>query len=233
MRVGFIVALFLVMLSLSFAGGPDPQVGLPDLGLGFLLIIALLVSLLLVLASMLGSSLQNPGLTAWSKTQIRGLIVSAILVALIWGVVTGSNTLISVLFLSTGEDSLVDLGNAGLDDLIEYQEALYHKVADAYLSVGVIQGTSYYSVASAMSWVYLGTGYTPGYGMSILMGPLSIAANNLTTQILTFKLVKVFLVYIEAVVPSFLLPIALALRIFPFTRSAGNTLIALCLGALF
>lgn len=233
MRVGFIIVLFLVLLSLSFAAGPEPHVAIPELGIILIFLIAILTSVLLALASMIGASLQNPGLIAWSKTQVRELIVSIILVVLIWGVVTGSDTLISVIFLSTGEESLVDLGNNGLNDLIEYQEALYHKVADAYLSVGVLQGTSYYSVAAAMSWVYIGTGYTPGYGLSILMGPLSVAANNLTMQILTFKLVKVFLVYIEAVVPSFLLPVALALRIFPFTRSAGNTMIALCLGALF
>ncbi|MBD3397489.1 hypothetical protein GF412_00155 [Candidatus Micrarchaeota archaeon] len=233
MRVGPGIALILLILSMSFASGPEPHVGLPSLGLELIAFIAITVAMLLALSSMIGQSLQNSAITAWSKVQVRELIVSVILAVLIWGVVTGSNTMISAIFLSTGEESLVDLGSSALDGLIGYQESLYHKVADAYLSVGVLQGTSYYSVASALMYAYLGTGYSPTYGISILMGPLSVAANNLTTQMLTFKLVKVFLGYIEVVVPGFLLPIALAMRIFPFSRNAGNTLIALCLGGLF
>jgi hypothetical protein len=81
--------------------------------------------------------------------------------------------------------------------------------------------------------VYFTEGNSPYYGVSILLGPLSGAANNLTIQILTIKLIKMFLGYLDVVGPGFLLPVALAFRVFPFTRNMGNTLIALSLGAMF
>lgn len=233
MRVGFIVVLFLVLLSLSFAAGPEPIIEVPELGLGFLALVALLSVLIISFSSMLAKSFQSPELMAWSKTQLTQLIASVILVVIIWSAVFGTNTMVSAIFLQSGEESLVELGETSLDPLLEYMETLYSKTADAYLSVGILQGTSYYTVVAPAWWVYFSQGNSPYYGVSILLGPLSVAASNLTTQILTLKLIQVFLVYLDKVGAGFLLPIALAFRILPFTRNMGNTLIALSLGALF
>ena len=55
----------------------------------------------------------------------------------------------------------------------------------------------------------------------------------LTVQILTFRLLKLFTYYVDGIFPPFVLPIALAFRLFPLTRKMGNTLIAICLGVIF
>lgn len=233
MRVGTNILLFLVILSLSFAVGPEPIIELPELGLGFIALIVLISILIVAFSNMIAQSLQSPQMIAWSKTQFTELFVSVIIVVFIWALVTGTDTFISAIFLSTGEESLVELGSTALDPLLNYMETLYEKTANAYLSVGIIQGTSYYSVIVPAYWVYFTEGNSPYYGVSILLGPLSGAANNLTIQILTIKLIKVFLEYLDVVGPGFLLPVALAFRVFPFTRNMGNTLIALSLGAMF
>ena|GEM_PF-1228295 len=233
MRVGVIIALFLVMLSLSFAAGPEPIIEVPELGLGFLALVALISVLIISFSSMLAKSFESPELMAWSKTQFIQLIASVILVVIIWSAVFGTNTMVSAIFLQSGQESLVELGATSLDPLLEYMELLYGKVADAYLSVGILQGTSYFTVMVPAWWVYFSQGNSPYYGVSILLGPLSVAASNLTIQILTLKLIQVFLDYLDKVGAGFLLPIALAFRILPFTRNIGNTMIALSLGALF
>ncbi len=235
MRVGFIIALFLVMLSLSFATfpGPGPHIEIPELGLGFILLIVLLSVMIISFSSMAANSFQSPELMAWSKTQITEVTASVILVVIIWAGVFGSNIMVSAIFLDTGQESLADLGATSLDGIIEYQEILYGKVAQAYLTVGALQGTSYHSVIAPAWWIYFSIGGTPLYGLSILLGPLSIAASNLTTQILLLKSVQAFMQYIDIVVPLYVLPLGLAFRILPFTRNVGNTLIALSLGALF
>ncbi|MEM4272692.1 MAG: hypothetical protein QXH30_03805, partial [Candidatus Bilamarchaeaceae archaeon] len=237
-----ILIIFIGACSLSFAGcpsdpddwkGPPPCIDLPELGLAFVFVVALLSVSIIALATMLGNSFQSPEIIAWSKTELRELIVGAILVVLIWGVVAGTDTIVSFAFLSTGEKNLAELGSSSLDGLLDYLELLYGKVADAYLSVGVLQGTSYYSVLAPAWWVYFSFGTSPGYGASILLSPLSTAANNLTIQILTIKAAQQLMAYISIVVPGFLLPLSLGFRLFPFTRGLGNTLIGICLGALF
>ncbi|MFP3949846.1 MAG: hypothetical protein ACLFUZ_02000 [Candidatus Micrarchaeia archaeon] len=230
MRVGWALALLLAV-SLSFADNGDLEVSLPSLGIGFLLVIALVSVGLVALSSAVGSALQSPGIIAWSKEQFRETFAAVILVVLIWGFVTGSNTLIGAIFFQEGITDLPGLGEAALDGHLEDMEGLYLKVADAYQTVGIYQGFSYFASVGGF-WIYFGQGGSPYFGASALLPSLSTAANNLTTQILTFRLLKVFMVYIGEAVPEFLLPIALAFRIFPFTRKMGNTLIALCLGAI-
>ncbi|MBD3390225.1 hypothetical protein GF415_04720, partial [Candidatus Micrarchaeota archaeon] len=194
MRVGWALALLLAV-SLSFADNGDLEVALPSLGIGFLLAIALVSVGLVALSSAVGSALQSPGIIAWSKEQFRETFAAVILVVLIWGFVTGSNTLIGAIFFQEGIADLPGLGEAALDGHLEDMEGLYLKVADAYQTVGMYQGFSYFASVGGF-WIYFGQGGSPYFGASVLMGPLSSAANSLTTQILTFRLLKVFMVYL-------------------------------------
>lgn len=227
---GLLAVLLLLLLSQPcFAAGPTPSgVVLPSLGLEFLGLVALLSVAVLSIAAMAGESLQSPQISAWTKEQLREVVAGTILAVLIWGSIAGSTSLISLYF---GADSFSDLGNAALQDHLDYMEMLYLKLADAYQTVGLFQGFSYFASVGIV-WIYLGQGGSPYYGASVLLGPLANAANSLTLQILSFRLIKVIGYYVEGVFPDLILPGALALRIFPFTRKAGNTLIAISLGVM-
>ncbi len=227
--MGHLLIFALILVSSAFAIDP-PQ--LPSLGIAFIALVALVSAATIALATMVGQALQSPSITAWSKNELRQVIAGTILAVLIWSTVMGSSTIISTLFLQEGVPDLPSLGAVALDDHIEYMESLYIKVTDAYQTIGLFQGLGYFASLGGF-WIYAGQGATPYFGLSILLGPLSTAANNLTMQILTFRLIQVFCEYLAATIPTFVLPIALAFRIFPFTRKMGNTLIALCLGAMF
>ena len=229
--MGPLLLFLLLSIGLSFSvAAPE----LPDLGIEFLAIVMLLSIVVVAMAAMIGEALQSPSITAWSKEQLREVAAGVVLVVLIWGATAGSSTMISAIFLHDGEgiSDMPQLGEAALGDHIEYMETLYLKVADAYQAVGLLQGLSYFASIGGF-WIYFGQGNSPYFGASVLMGPLSAAANNLTIQILTFRLIQVFCEYVSAVFPAFILPIALAFRLFPFTRKMGNTLIAISLGAIF
>ena len=227
--MGHFLIFSLLLVSLSFAVDP-PQ--LPSLGLGFIALVALLSAATIALSTMVGQALQSPSISAWSKDELRQVFAGTILAVIIWSAVMGTSTIVSALFLQEGIPDLPSLGAAALTDHIEYMESLYIKVTDAYQTVGLFQGLGYFASLGGF-WIYAGQGATPYFGLSILLGPLSTAGNNLTIQILTFRLIQVFCEYLSGTIPTFILPIALAFRIFPFTRKMGNTLIALCLGAMF
>ncbi len=233
MRFGYIILSILFLISLSFSGGPNtPEINLPTLGIVFLAIIAFLSVGIVALAYMLGSFLQSPQVIAWAKGELQQVIASVILVVILWSVVSGTDVMVNAIFLHDSDGgSLSELGSEALEPHIQYMETLYLKVADAYQTIGLMQGFGYFASVGIV-YAYVGQGASPYYGTSILLGPLAGASNNLTIQILTFRLIKVFTYYLEGVFPMFLFPIALAFRMFPFTRKLGNTLIAISLGVM-
>ncbi len=229
MRLRHLLVFILIAVSISCAvTAPE----LPELGIEFIALVAILSIAVVSLSIMVGEALQSPGISAWSKDQLREVIAGVILAVLIWGATAGTTTIISALFLQDGVPDLPTMGKEALNPHIEYMESLYLKVADAYQTVGLYQGLSYFASLGGF-WIYGGQGNSPYFGASVLMGPLGGAGNNLTIQILSFRLIQLFSEYVSAVFPTFILPIALAFRIFPFTRRMGNTLIAISLGALF
>jgi hypothetical protein len=220
--------LFLVLLlPLSFAA----DIILPDFGIPILILIATISAFGIAGAYMAGSFLQSPQILAWSRQQIQQLLAGSFIVLLVWGAAMGTNTLVGAIFLQGG-GGFASVGAHALDDHIGYLEALYLQVCDAYQAVGMFQGFGYFASVGGF-WFYFGAGASPFFGVSGLLAPLSSAASSLTMQILTFRLLRVFTFYIDGVVPNFLLPIALGMRLLPFTQRAGNTMIAICLGAMF
>lgn len=224
-RASLIILLSLICSSLSFAA----DIELPSLGIEFVFLVALISVGLVSLLYMLGTSLEMPSLTALAKENLKELIVGVIIVVLVWSIVFSTDTIVGVIFL---QPSVPSLGADALDAHIEYLEELYLKTTDAYQTVAFYQGFSYFA-SIGLYYVYIGQGASPYMGVGALLGPLSSAANNLTIEILTFRLLRVFAHYIDGIFPDFVLPIALAFRLFPPTRKMGNTLIAICLGAIF
>lgn len=223
-----ILLLFLLFcVSQSFAS----DIVLPEIGLPLLFLIGGIVAMGIGGAYMAGSFIQSPQIIAWSKQQVRELLAGFIIVVLIWGAAMGTDTLVGAVFLN-GAGGFASAGGQALDEHIEYMEDLYLQVCDAYQAVGMFQGFGYFASLGGF-WFYFGAGGSPFFGVSGLLAPLSTAASNLTVQILTFRLIRLFTFYSDGVVPTFLLPIALAMRLVPFLQRAGNTLIAISLGAMF
>jgi hypothetical protein len=231
-RASLLLLIILMGISISYAVSP-PVIELPELGIAFVLLVGLVSVGIIALLYMLGSSLEMPNLTAMAKENLKELIVGAVIVVLVWSVVIGGDTIVGAIFLQDGApDNIPELGASALQPHIDYLETLYLKTTDAYQAVAFYQSFSYFA-SLGLYYVYVGQGESPYFGAGIVLGSLSNAANTLTVQILTFRLLKVFTYYIAEIFPAFILPIALAFRLFPLTRKMGNTLIAICLGAIF
>ncbi len=234
--------LFAVLLvTLCFASAP-PKVELPKLGIAenpaFLGAIILLSVAFAVLSYTISTAIQNASAIAWSKEQLREVIVGVIIVILVYGANVTANEMIKSM---TGHNNAVELGSAVLDGLIGDLEMIYGKIGEAYFSVAVQQGMSV-SIVEAVPpikfffmqpAIYYANDSMPYYGISPVLQMLSQASSQITIQILSFKVLKLLLLYIGGVVPGFLLPIGFAFRVFPMTKRTGDTLIALSLGALF
>lgn len=235
-----------VLLSIAFA---TPTVNIPNLDpftnpllIGAMVILAVSFS---ALAYAVSTAIQNPSAIAWSKEMVRETVAGVIIVAIVYGAAVTANAMIVEMTgygnLSEVGSASTALGSAALDPLLSDLEMVYGKVAEAYFSVAVQQGTAISVTLSVppikfffmQPAIYYARDMMPYYGMSPILQSLTQSAYQLTIQMLSLKLVKIFLVYINSIVPSFLLPLGFVFRIFPLTKKAGDTLIALSLGGLF
>ncbi len=226
-----------VLLTVSFAAETcvaAPCVHMPSLNpisnpvlVGALILISVAF---VALSYAVSTALQNPSAIAWSKDQLREVIVGVVIVVIVYGAAATANSLISGM---TGEPSAVALGSDSLNPMLSDLNMVYGKVAQAYFAVAVQQGASLGYVVGSFGYGTYQENRQPLAGVSPLFIALNNAASQLTVQILSLKLVQVFLEYVSTAVPEFFLPLGMIFRVFPFTKKLGNTLIALSLGALF
>ena len=130
-------------------------------------------------------------------------------------------------------NTILLLGEESLNETLSDLEGIYMKVGQAYFTIAKYQGMTLSRTVANVYYVQYTQSESPFVGTGSLLQSLNQATYQLTFQILSFRFVLVLLKYINIVVPSLLLPFGMALRIFPFTKKTGNTLIAISLGALF
>ncbi len=195
-------------------------------------VMAVVIIALLAMMGMLAGAISNPQLEAWVKTEIREFIAGIILIGLVMVLFFGSNGVAVALtgrtdFLNAAQSTIVN-GNNGwvdhavssFDDIISAATAL--RVAASYSS-----GTSV-----PIYWVSLNYQTGPLAGISIFLVPLNLAAQGLSNIIFLGEGMAMLMAFLGVVIPHVLLPIAFIVRLIPFTRRAGNTLIAICVAGI-
>ncbi|MCK4319595.1 hypothetical protein KAW38_03430 [Candidatus Micrarchaeota archaeon] len=217
--------LFLFLLPVVFSITID----LPKLDNTFVMLVGMLSVLVIVMYSIVASFTQNPRYMAYFKIELQEFITSIIIVAIAMAFFTGADATVQMF---SNEDNSVELAEAVTESILEDIGKVYTKIAEAYNYVGIATGFSHsYTVANAF-YIYTAKTEMPFSGLSPLMGSLQSAASQLTMQYFAFYALKLVAGFISAVVPTFVLPVGFALRIFPFTRKLGSTLIAISAGAL-
>ena len=218
MELKVVVAL-LLLATVSFSTFLDDlQFALPT--------VILIMVILLSLVFMLSRTLSMPQLQAWVKTEIRELIIAAILFIAIYGLFSGINPLVYTL---TGEEDYYQAAKSVSQDMLFRGTEAYKDVMEANHYLGIISG--FYATTSLSLW-YAGvtSSGSPYAGFSIFMTPLSMAAQGLTNVVYIYSAISLFLDFFLDVGIK-LLPLAFIFRFIPFTRKAGTTLIALVIGA--
>ena len=177
--------------------------------------------------------INSPALNAWVKTEIRELIIGAILFGIVYVLFFSPSV------LGTGKDIfgiIIGKPNYGSDASAFLSTMINTYAKQAYiddLKASYLIGLqSAYSTSLAASLFIIGfnTGGTPYSGYSAFSTFLSQATYGLTNVIFIYSALAVLLDFFLFSIPK-LIFVAFAFRFIPFTRQMGNTLIAIMLAA--
>jgi len=191
-------------------------------------VILLIVVLILVMMNMASTALNMPQLEAWARIEIRELIVSVIIIIAVLAIVEGSDLAIALSSYS-GSSSLLDVAK---NSVLDFSRLLEDSYKDAIKVSHYITLLSGFSFSYPVSFYYFSTSYmeAPYSAYGSMLTTLYQAMQGLSNSILIYHAIALLLDFF-AYIGLYLLPIAFSLRVIPYTRSVGTTLIALCLAA--
>jgi hypothetical protein len=212
--------VILLVSSMAFAAATDLTALVPA--------VAAVMIVVLALTNMIAVSISNPQLEAWAKTEMREFVAGVFLIGIIIALFISSNGISQAL---TGEDDyMVAAGNiitGWVDNLMAAYTDLITAAQKIRIAASYSSGTNV-----AIYWVSLTYQTSPLGGASVFMMPLSLATQGLTNAIFLSEGIRMLLTFFKIVTPKILLPLAFSLRLIPFTRKTGNTIIALALATI-
>ncbi|MFH1520570.1 MAG: hypothetical protein ABID61_02920 [Candidatus Micrarchaeota archaeon] len=216
--------LLLLLLPTIFASSISP-LGKDDIMLMVPLTVMIIIALLAI-TRMISNAISNPKLDAWVKTEIRELVAALIIISALTGATLAATGLGKVL---TNENDAV----AAAIDIIDTK--WIDKFDDAFkttiVAAGKIKSAATYSPSMSIPLWFVSLSYTtnPLAGAMLLLTPLTMSVQALTNAIFLSEGMRLLLSYSAVITPQILLPGAFIVRLIPFTRKLGNTLIALAI----
>lgn len=221
MRYRLMATAFLILLPAVFAATPvDLTIAVPG--------VAVTVAIFLGIMTMMASATSDPRLEAWVKIEIREYVAALILVGIVVGAFIGSNTIAAAL---GGGSNYVESSLAVLDKWISSYDSAFEYAIRAAAKIRV--GATYAPYLSVPLW-FVGINYatSPLAGTAIILLPLNLAAGALTNATYVTEGMRMMIVFVLVTGPPILLPLSLCLRIIPFSRKLGNTMIAVSIAGL-
>ncbi len=220
LRLQALILIALVQLSFSAVAPIDLTFAVP--------VMAIVVGMFLGMASMLSTSISDPRLEAWVKTELREFFVGIVLIAILTASLIGSN---SVAKAVTGKDDFISEAQTIVQGWLTTYDSSFEQIIRA---AGKIRAAATYSPYLNIPIWYFSINYSTNTlgGIAIMLGPLNMAAQGLTNAIYLSEGLMMLLAFMKIVVPHILLPLAFIARLIPFSRKMGNTLIALSIAGL-
>ncbi len=194
--------------------------------------VAVIVAIFLATMIMFSQMLASSQLMAWTKSELRELIAGAILVTVIFTLFVTSDQLSIAI---TGDEDYIDASVGVINNMLENEtggfDTAYRNVIRAATKVRL--GATYSPWMTIPVW-YFSIMYStsPLSGMSIMLIALGSATQGLTNVIFLYEGLRLLVRFFHSTVPTIILPLAFSLRLIPFTRRIGNTLIAVSLAAI-
>jgi hypothetical protein len=225
MRILHAIPLILLLLSsISFADHVDFVPLVP--------MTAIVVAIFLTVMIMISTATANPQFSAWAKTELRELITGVVIVSVI-----------SALFLSsvglsraiTGEEDYIGTSISIINDMLSNTEHGYDRAyTDIIRAAAKIRiGASYSPHVTIPIWFFsIMYSTAPLNGINPVFISLGQATQGLTNVIYLYEGIRLLLIFCRATIPTVILPLAFAIRLIPFTRKIGNTLIAVALAGI-
>lgn len=217
----------LLLLSANFAEFPGDAAAFT-----ICLPAAIMISVAIIgLVHMLAQFLRIPALDAWTKVELAELAISVILVVLIAAAAAGADAFVGIIAgqPGAGYDSLLDAANNYLDVMRGDLQAEYVHSARVLYDLNKAAGFTY-SMSLSAYFVSGTSSIAPRSGLGPLVVGMMGAMGSLANTALLIEAQRMFLEFFTIVIPRFLLPAAVVLRTFSFTRKLGSTLIAVSIG---
>ena len=217
----------LVLLSLMALGVVFAPIEPLDLTFAVPLVI-IIVIIFLALTSMLANTISDPKLEAWYKTELREFVAGVILIVIITGAFVGTTGVTTAL---TGSGSFVDDSKGILDDWIRVYDFAF---ADIIAAAGHIRAAATYAPYINVPLWYVSISYStnPLSGIAMMLGSLNLGAQALTNALFLAEALRLLVVFMQVVGPPILLPLSFILRLIPFSRKVGNTMISISLAGM-
>lgn len=231
MQRGIIALMLLLIFPAVFAAQPvNLMIAVPG--------VAVVVTVFLAIMMMMASVLSDPRLEAWVKTEIREFVAALILVGIVVALFAATSNTNDIAAALGGKPAALSSSNnyvqsslSVLDKWIGWYNSAFEYAIRAAAKIRV--GATYAPYISVPLW-YVGLNYatSPLAGTAILLLPLNMAAGGLTNAVFLAEGIRMLIVFVMVTGPPILLPLSLCLRLIPFSRKLGNTMIAVCVAGL-
>ncbi len=221
MQRGLLIMALLLMSPAVFAMSPvDLTFAVPG--------VATIVIIFLGMMSMMATATSDPRLEAWVKTEIREFAAALILVGIIVGFFILSNPIGAAL---GGGANYISSSLAVLDKWIGWYDNAFEYSVRAAAKIRV--GATFAPYMSVPIWILsLNYSSSPLSGTAILLLPLNMIVSGLTNAIYITEGMRMLIIFMLITGPKILLPLSLCLRLIPFSRRLGNTMIAVSIAGM-
>jgi len=214
------IFILLLLIGLAFAADSSYIIE----GIGLIISAIALVMAVIAVAFMLSKLFAQPRLEVWAKSETFNLLISVLIVGLI-----------PTLLLITVPAIESAIGGDQFEISYNYLNSLSSgkgiETAKSLLigSYGYqFKATAYWFIGGIGPWGGAGKEYKADYISRSVHQEMLL--NFAMLGVVSIEIQKLFLQFIQYATLSVLLPIAIVLRIIPFSREAGNFLIALSIG---
>jgi len=221
MRVSLLLLSLFLLSSLSFAENGILQLVLPAT--------VMIVVIVLAILWMISDTLNMPQMRAWVKIEIRELIVAAILLAVIYSAFFIQKSVVGL--ISGQGEGYIDVAKNSLNSILEIHKSAFNDLIIISSKITSLSGYGYnYPIPVwFFSFSYTRSSFA---GASAILSPVTVAAQGEAGALFIYKSMSVFLTFFDSTIFSIILPLGFILRIIPFSRQLGTTVIALSLGAV-
>ncbi len=165
-------------------------------------------------------------LSSWVKIELQELFITAIILAVVGAAFIASNGVAQTLSGSSSYQALaMNYLDSSISDMSDFSIAL----AQANLYVSKASQFSY-SASIGGFFIVPFTSSAPRSGLAPLNIAMMNAIDALNNAVLVQVVIKIMFVFFQAIVPAWLFPLGILLRLIPPTRRIGSTLIAFSIG---
>ncbi len=192
-------------------------------------LVFMLVVVLISLAYVFGHGLHYPSMEVWAKDEFANLIISAVFVVGIFAFFS-----LGCVVTNTVDQGVIMTGTTPFTIIYNYLDDLGNNYGMS--TVTYLTKNSINQQYAATAYLYVGFPIIGGYGVAQKAYYKARSQQNellidlAMPAIASLRIQRSIFVFIEQMSFSVLLPLALILRVLPFTRDYGNFAIALVFG---